>query len=197
MDTTEFSDKMIELRQIITDGVVYLTAWQAIYSLDDIQAKALSRYKGFFLSCQLSFKNMAIIEVGKIFDKDKRTPSLVNLVDVAINDRERLTPYATDSDLRKIKQWIDENEHIITRLKHLRDKRVAHHDSIYTKQSLLFGDVKNLINGLLVQFNLLTSWHNRSTTSLDNILRVTEAHTKKVIAIMCDDMEKDVKPLKE
>ncbi len=197
MNTQEFEKRMAELQNIIVDGIVYFTAWRTLSDLDNDMARALNRYKGLFLPTQLSLKNMALLQFSKIFDCDARTSSLRNLLTVAIENQKLLTSHAKESDLQNIKRWIDDNENLLDRLKRFRNKRIAHHDSIYTRQSLLFGEVKKLVDEVQSMFNLLRFGHDRSTTSFEYIVKDTERHTSQVIQIIREERDRDIKAIKD
>jgi len=191
MEHKEFKRQLDELRTIITDGIAYFSAWQAIANLDENSAHALNRYRGFFLPAQVSLKNMALLQFSKIFDPDTRTISLRNLLSAVKENRQLLTPHAEEDDLKRIEHLIDSNEESLNHLKGFRDQRLAHHDKVISSDtSLTFGKVRKLIDDVKVIYNSLSRGHERSTTAFDFISREAERHTLQVIEIMCEERDR-------
>lgn len=191
MELEEFKKQLGELRTIITDGIAYFSAWYSIANLDESQAKALNRYRGFFLPARNSLKSMALLQFAKVFDKDYRAVSLRNLLTAVNNNPNLLTPHAEENDLQDIMAKIDTNEKLLAPLKNLRDQRLAHHDSSISEDtSLTYGQVKQLINDLKDMYNLLSRGHERSTTSFDHITSEAERNTLDVIRIMCEERDR-------
>ena len=193
MELIEFKQKMTELQQIIIDGIMYFSAWRALSYIDEKTGKTLNRYKGLFLPAQQSFKKMALLEFSKIFNRDKRTSSLRNILEAAIVNRELLTPYAEDSDFQEILHWLAANEDLLKRLKDFRNQRLAHHDSIVVFKSLLYGEVKTLIEEIQKEFNLLKSLHDNGETAFEFIVEQTENDVLEVIKIMRQDRDNALK----
>jgi len=191
MELEEFKRQLHELRDIITGGVAYLSAWYGIANLDEDSAHALNRYRGFFLPAQLSLKHLALLQFAKVFDRDPRTVSLRSLLSAAKNNPKLLAPYAKEYDLQNLESKISNNEELLSHLKSYRDQRLAHHDqAVSTDTSLTFGQVKQLIDDVKDMYNSLSKWCERSTTLFDFIYTEAERHTSDVKRIMCEERDR-------
>ena len=170
MELEEFKKRLNELRDIIVEGIAYLSAWYEIANLNEDEAHALNRYRGFFLPVQLSLKQMALLQFAKVFDKDLRTSSLRSLIDALKDNPNLLTPHAEEQDLQQLENKIDEYEELLSHLKIYRDQRLAHHDStISGDTSLTYGQIKQLVDDVKNMYNTLSRGHERSITSFDSI----------------------------
>jgi len=128
---------------------------------------------------------MTLLQFAKVFDPDPRTVSLRVLLTAAEKNRENLTPYATEENLRHLGQQIDANEDLLARLKRVRDQRIAHHDSIIANDTrLLYGETRKLVEEVKSMYNSLTSYHDRSTTIFENLVREVERHASQLVSIM-------------
>ena len=191
MELEEFKRQLHELQNVITNGIAYFLAWYRIANLDDRSAHALNRYRGFFLPAQLSLKQMALLQFAKVFDRDSRTVSLYNLLFAAKNNPTLLVPHAKEHDLQNLESKITSNDELLIHLKSYRDQRLAHHDQVVSKDtSLLFGQVRQLIDEVKDMYNSLSDWHDGSTTSFDFMSREAEEHTLKVVEIMCEERDR-------
>jgi len=191
MEQQDFKKQLAELRDIISDGIAYFSAWYIIANLDENSAHALNRYRGFFLPVQLSLKNMALLQFAKVFDHDPRTVSLRNLLSAAKSNPTLLVPHAEGDDLQNLESKIDSNEKVLGHLKSYRDQRLAHHDQVVSRDtSLLFGQVRQLIDDVKDMYNSLSKWHEDSTTSFDFMSREAEEHTSRVKRIMCEERDR-------
>lgn len=198
MKLQDYRKQLSELQTIITNGVACFSAWHGIANLDDNMARALNRYRAFFLPAQLSLKHMALLQFAKVFDRNPRTVSLRNLLSAAKNNPKLLAPFAKEHDLQNLESKISDNEELLSHLKSFRDQRLAHHDSIISRDtSLPFGQVKQLINDVKDMYNSLSRGHERSITSFDFISREAEEHASKVIEIMCEERDRARLKIKE
>lgn len=191
MEREEFKRQLCELRNIITNGIAYFSAWYRIANLADRSAHALNRYRGFFKSAQLSLNEMSLLQFAKVFDRDRRTVSLYNLLFAAKNNPKLLAPYAKEHDLQNLESKITSNAELLSHLKNYRDQRLTHHDQMVSRDtSLPFGQVRQLIDDVKDMYNSLSNWHEGSTTSFDFISREAEEHTLEVIEIMCQERDR-------
>ncbi len=110
MESKEFSRQLAELRSVITNGIVYFSAWRGLMVEDKDSAHALNRYRGLFLPARNALLCMTLMQFAKVFDRDPRTVSLRNLLTAAKKDREHLTPYTTEENLLRIGQQVDASE---------------------------------------------------------------------------------------
>jgi hypothetical protein len=188
MEPQEFKYQLNELRTVIIDGIAYFSVWRGLMVKDEVSVHALSRYRGLFLPARNALLWATLMQLAKVFDRNPKTVSLRNLLTVAREDRERLTPYATEENLQNIGQKIDENKDLLDRLKRFRDKRLAHHDAdIKGDMSLLYGEVRKLVEEIKSMYNSLRRGHDRSTIAFDYLARKPERHTSEVVRIMREE----------
>lgn len=198
MELEEFKTQLHELRDIIAGGVAYFSAWYGIANLNEDEAHALNRYRGFFLPAQVSLNHMALLQFAKAFDHDPRTVSLHKLLSAAKSNPTLLVPYAKGDDLQNLERQIDNNEQVLGHLKSYRDQRIAHHDHAVSRNtSLPFGEVRQLIDDVKDMYNSLSKWHERSTTSFDFMIREAERHTSDVKQIMCGERDRAKQRIRE
>lgn len=198
MELHEFKRQLTELGTVITDGIAYFSVWRGLMVEDEVSAHALNRYRGLFLPARNALLWMTFMQFAKVFDRDPRTVSLRNLLTAAEKDRERLTPYATEEDLQRLLNQIDVSDDLLTRLKSLRDQRIAHHDAIRKgDQRLLYGEMQQLVEEVKAFYNSLTSYHDQSTTLFDYLVREAERHTSQVVNIMREERDRSVRRFKK
>lgn len=191
MEQQEFKNQLDALRSIITDGVAYFSAWRTIANLNEDEAHALNRYRGFFSPARNSLRAMALLQFAKVFDRDARTISLCNLLSAAKDNPILFVPYAKEGDLEKLECKLNSNEQLLNHLKSYRDQRLAHHDQKVSKDtSLQFGIVRQLIEDVKDMHDALGTWHERSTTSFDLLTYEAEQHTSDVKRIMCEELDR-------
>ncbi len=124
--------------------------------------------------------------------------NLNSWLDAAKKNRENLTPYATEENLRHIEEKIDASEGLLDRLKRLRDQRIAHHDAIPAGDvSLLYGEVRKLVEEIKSVYNSLTSGHEKSVTHFEYLAREAERHTSEVVRLMREDRARAIQRIKK
>jgi hypothetical protein len=198
MEPQEFKRQLTELGKIITDGIAYFTVWRGLMVEDEVSAHALNRYKGMFLPARTALHWMTLLQFAKVFDRDPRTISLRNLLTAAENDRENLTPHATEKNLKTLRQQIDTSEDLLERLKNLRDQRIAHHDAIIASDTrLLYGETRKFVEEVKSMYNSLTSYHDRSTTIFEYLAKEAERHTSDVVSIMREERDRVMRRFKK
>lgn len=191
MERQEFKRQLVELRKIIADGIAYFSAWRGLRVGDEDSAQALNRYRGLFLPAQIALQSQTLMQFAKVFDKHPKTISLRNLLAVANENRQNLTPHATEKDLQDIEQKISDSGSLLTRLKRYRDTRLAHHDAIVAGDtSLPYGEVNKLADEVKSMYNLLTKGHDRSVTNFEQLARDAARHTSEVVRIMREERDR-------
>ncbi len=194
----EFHRKLDELRTIISDGIAYFYAWRGLMIENDDDAKALNRYRGFFLPAQAALRWTALIQLAKVFDRDRRAVSLSNLLQEAKSNPSLLTPYMPTQALEQVEAQVKANESVLKSLKHLRDTRLAHHDVIVpTSVPLPYGNVIQLVEDIKDMYNTLRYGHDRNYFSFGRLADDAEKHTTQVIRIMREEMDRAAQRLNQ
>jgi hypothetical protein len=197
-ERNDFKRQLVELGKIIGDGIAYFSTWRGLMVEDEVSAHALNRYRGLFLPARGALLWTTLMQFAKVFDRNPKTISLRNLLAAAKKDRERLTPYITNENLQHIEQKIEESKDLLNRLKRFRDKRLAHHDAdVKDDMSLLYGEVKKLVEEVKSMYNSLTKGYDRSVTSFDFLAREAERHTSQVVSIMCEERDRAIRTSKK
>ena len=191
MTPEDFKRQLEELQAVIGDAVSYFSAWRGLMDVNEESAMALNRYKGFFTPSRNALLGLALLQLAKVFDFDRRTVSFRNLLAAAKNDPENLTPYATQAQLEQIELQISSKAAVLERLKRLRDQRVAHYDSNAPERpSVPYEEVYGLVEEIKTMYNSLRVGHDRSVTAFDALARDAELHTSQVVRMMCDEKER-------
>lgn len=198
MQRQEFKRQLDELgKVIISDGIAYFSAWRGLMVGEEDSAHALNRYRGLFLPARDALLKMTLMQFAKVFDRDPRTVSLRNLLSAVKKNRENLTPYATEENLRDIEQKVDASEGLLNRLKRYRDQRLAHHDAIIAGDTRLpYGEVRELVEEVKSMYNSLTKGHDGSVTSFEYLARQAKRHTAEVVRIMREDRDRAIRRIK-
>lgn len=198
MEPQEFKRQLDELCTAILDGIAYFTAWRGLMVEDEVSAHALNRYRGLFLPARNALLWMTLMQLAKVFDRHPRTISLRNLLTAARKNRENLTSHATEENLQQLEKQIDASEDLLVRLKRVRDQRIAHHDATITGDTqLLYGEMQKLVEEVKSMYNSLTSYHDRSTTIFENLVREVERHTSQVVSIMRQERDRAIQRFKK
>jgi hypothetical protein len=197
MQHQEFEQRLEELREVITAGIGYFTAFQGLLVEDDDSVHALNRHRGFFLLARESLRWMALLQFNKAFEPDPRTVSLRVLLVAAEKNREALTPYATEENLQELRKQIDDNEDLLQRLKDTRDQRIAHHDAISTRDGVRYGEMRKLVEDVKSMYDSLTRYHSRSTISFERVIRTSQVDTSEVVRLMREDRDRSLRRFKE
>lgn len=189
-DYSEFTRRLNELRAIIFDGIAYFSCWEALKVGDRESAAALNRYRGLFLPARNALMGMALTQFSKVFDRGARTVSLTNLLRAAKAASELLVPRAQPEELEEIESKLAENEALLTRLKTVRDKRIAHYDSNASgDMKLLYGEMRRFVEDIKWAYNLLRRGHDGVVTQFDSLAGDARRHTSEVVRIMREDMQ--------
>lgn len=193
MDRQEFNRQLDELSTVISDGIAYFSVWRGLNVGDDESAKALNRYRGLFLPTKVAMQNMTLMQFAKVFDRDLRAISLRNLLIAAKENRENLTPYATEKKLHDIENGIDASENLLGRLKSYRDQRLAHHDSFVARDMPVFyGEMQTLIKDVVSMYNVLRVGHKKAVVAFDPLAKEVERHTTQVVQLIREDKDRAV-----
>jgi hypothetical protein len=198
-DRSKFQHQLSQLRKIILDCVSYFIVWG---SLDKEYSKYLNsssekyvdyfspkgsedlwwRYRGFFAPTRNALLWSALLQLSKAYDTDPRAVSLINLTANARNSPLELAPYATQDSLEVIQGKIAKNQEILVKLRHYRNKRLAHYDSTETESIKIYvHQVTSLIKETKEIFNSLKYAFQQESDNFDLIMEDVTLHTSQVI----------------
>ena len=198
-DRSKFQYQLSQLRKIILDCVSYFIVWE---SLDKEYSKYLNssfekyvdyfspkgpedlwwRYRGFFAPTRNALLWSALLQLSKAYDTDPRAVSLINLTANARNNPLELAPYATQDSLEVIQRKIAKNQEILVKLRHYRNKRLAHYDSTEMESIKIYvHQVTSLIKETKEIFNSLKYACQQESDNFDLIMEDVTLHTSQVI----------------
>ncbi|MDD4858920.1 MAG: hypothetical protein PHR56_01755 [Dehalococcoidales bacterium] len=188
----EFRKQLAQLRRNIFDGLSYFIVFQDLNIEFEKGNKLLGkdknfwwRYRGFLAPIRKALSGSALIELSKAYDKNSRTVSIITILNILTENYEYLSPYSTREELNTIQVRIDSNSETLKRLKTLRDKRLAHHDSVVTDNiELPYDDINVLIEETKSIYNSIYYSHVEDYDDFDDIMEPVYLHTKQLIDLL-------------
>jgi hypothetical protein len=190
MDRQAFSRQLKELRIQASDAVLSYKVYLALWPTEDA-VDLLNRHRGFFLPVRKALYQNMMMGLAKVFDGNKRTMSLVNLLHEAKKTTTDLVPALSVTDIQAMEAQLSGERHVIGRIRNLRDQTLAHSDA-KPKPSTLpqKGEVDNLIKIIEEVFNKLSSGHERSVYDWSFIKERSAKETSEVLRILKVEMVK-------
>jgi hypothetical protein len=128
-----------------------------------IQEKEILNKYPFYPKVRFAFRNYAVLDIYKVFNP-KEDYSIYNLINRAIESHSELTWYEKIGivDLKRFIYKLDSKKDLVSKIKHIRDKHIAHLDIKYkedikiklsniteltdTSKNILFSLSKSLFN---------------------------------------------------
>lgn len=194
---SEFKQRLEQLHEVIFSGLLFYSVWNKLRLHDpkevkwsmERQTQVLGRWGGFFTPVGIGLQRMAMLEFAKVFDRDSRTVSLVNLLKDAEEDRG-LIPHAQLNDLQEIADRLSNAEATLETIKKLRHQRIAHADaSPDPLPPLMTQHVESLIEDIKFAFNRLSSLHDNSVYLWDQAVRRSGQETVEVVGLLVEKVE--------
>jgi len=165
LDKREFSRQRDELQKEIFNALlayrVYFEVWPTEKAVD-----VINRYKNFFQPVRYALHYTWIMGLAKIFDKDTRTISLINLLDVVSNNELELVPNCSHGGILELKDLVKQHDDTLDKIKNLRDQYFAHHDkNPKSKLGITKGEIDKLAETIRKVFNRLSAAHDKNIFS--------------------------------
>src|SRR5439155_25136160 len=152
------------------------------------QSQALGRWNGLFTPVVIGLQRIALVEIAKVFDDDRRTVSLTNLLKEAARNKS-LVPHAGPTDLADIANKLRQARATIRPLKTLRNQRLVHADATPDPlPALMSQKIDSLVEDIKDAFNRLSSAHDRNVYGWDFALRDSERATSEVLGVLLKEM---------
>ena len=165
---------------------IYIALWPTEEAIGIINF-----HRGFFIPVRNALYQTMMMGFAKVFDKDTRTISLINLLREAKKDTTNLVPHLSISDLQDMDDHLLQHKPIIDKIKSLRDQQLAHLDANPKPLSpLQKGEIDILINTLKEVFNKLSSGHNQSVYDWSFQKNRSATETSEILRILQEAMEK-------
>ena len=193
-----FKQRLDQLQEVIMGGLACYAVWNKLRLHDpadvpwslERQNQVLGRWRGLFTPAGAALQQMALLEFAKVFDTDRRTASLVVLLEEARNDMS-LVPHGTASDLDGVSARLKQAEHTLDTIKTLRNRRLAHSDARpQSLPPLMNSSIDNLAEDIKYAFNRLSSVHDRNVFSWDYAIRTSVEHTVDVLSILLKEIDR-------
>jgi hypothetical protein len=186
----EFSRQLKELQSQIFHAMLSYKVYIALWPTKEV-VDILNRHRGFFSPVRIALYETMIMGFAKVFDKDTRTISLINLLHEAKRNTADLVPHLSTSDLQDMEDNLLQHETIRNKIKNLRDQQLAHLDanpkpSPPPKKV----EIDSIINTLEEVFNKLSSGHNESVYDWSFQKKHSATETSEVLSILQEVMEK-------
>ena len=182
MTRQAFSWRMHELGGLVTEAVTYFSAWEALHNADTESVVVLTQYRGHFEPARAGLQLVAVLHVAKLFDKNKRTISIPNLIRAAKLDRPALVPHLDDVTLAEIERRLGAHAPVLRRLKRLRDQRLAHYDAAPKgSRRLTPEELADLVEDVKWIWNELDIGHRQNVTVFDGLEMDAQRHTAALI----------------
>jgi hypothetical protein len=188
MDRQEFSRQLGELRSQVSDAVLSYNVYMALWPTEET-VDILNRHRGFFSPIRNALYHNMMMGFAKVFDRDRRTISLVNLLREAGSGTADLVPRLSINDMQAMDAQLSQCEHVLLKLKNLRDQELAHKDAnpkpVPRPKK---GEIDNLIETIEGIFNSLSSGHDGSIWHFPKELSAEQ--TSEVLRILQEEMKK-------
>lgn len=205
MTRDEFRKRLDRLHEVLFRGLLYYTVWKNLslhdpskvsWSLEE-QNEVFGRFPGVITPVAQALHDMALMEFAKLFDTNRRTASLINLLSAARQDPS-LIPRASAGDMDEVSARLQQSEPMLTRLKRKRDQELAH---VYP-QPLRVGPIRNtefdtLVDDVKSAFNFLSTAHDGRFLSWEHSLRTADDHTTQILGILREEMGRKQKECQE
>jgi hypothetical protein len=105
VDRQEFSRQLKELQKQIFYAVLSYNVYIALLPTEEV-VSILDRHRGFFTPVRNALYDTMITGFAKVFDRDRRTMSLVNLLREAEDSTVDLVPHLSISDIRAMESQL-------------------------------------------------------------------------------------------
>ena len=190
MDGQEFPRQLKELQKQIFYAVLSYNVYIALWPTEEV-VNILNRHRGFLIPVRNALYDTMMMGFAKVFDRDRRTMSLVNLMHEAKDSTVDLVPHVSISDIQAMDSQLSQHEHVLTIIKNLRDQRLAHNDANPRPlRPPKKGEIDNLIKTLEGVFNKLSSGHDKSIYDWSFQQNRSVMDTAEVIRILRAEMDK-------
>ena len=186
MNRNEFKRQLDELQQQIFRAIVSYQVRLALWETPQV-VDILNRYRGFFIPVRDALYETWVMGFAKVFDSDRRTMSLKNLMKMAKEDVVNLVPNMTEKKINELEQRLSQHDATLTAIKRLRDQYFAHLDAKpEPKLPLIKGDVDQLVKTLEDVFNQLSVGYDRSLYSWSYQADWSERETKEILRVLSE-----------
>lgn len=188
MEREEFRRQIQELQSHLFHTVLAYEIYFRIWPTKEI-IDVFNRHRAFFIPIRNSLYETMMMGLAKVFDRDSRTMSLRNLLEIAERQMD-LVPRLAQKDIEDIKAQLSQHESAMEFLKRVRDQRLAHLDA---KQRplppLQKGQLDSLVATVADVFNRLSIGHDGSHYDWSNQRKDSAEKTSRILGILQKEMD--------
>ncbi|MDO8611684.1 MAG: hypothetical protein Q7R32_02530 [Dehalococcoidia bacterium] len=192
MTRDEFGKRLQQLMKEIVIGLLYYAAWARMYWHEDKdswslaeQNKALGSFGEFLTPVASALNGMALMQFAKVLDKDKnaRTASLATLLNAA-QQKPELLPNRMPADLNTVAQRLKQSESIVTKLRRVRNQKLAHANANPGPLELMKKDFDGLIDEIKSAFDCLSIGYGRPRVAWDFPVKGVERDGSELMRVL-------------
>ena len=200
MDYDEFSRQLSAVQRNIFEAVVAYEVRIALWETEDA-IDVLNRYKHFFIPVRGALDAAMIMGFARVFDRDQRTMSLLNLLAAAKlataklaagdADVQNLIPYMKPEEIDCLINQLSQHSDVLESIKRRRNQRLSHSDAHPDPDlPLIKGETDAFIETLGDVFNKLSAGHERRSVAWSFQRWNSERQTRDILQIAREDLEK-------
>ncbi|MFZ7131318.1 MAG: hypothetical protein ACOWWR_03065 [Eubacteriales bacterium] len=203
MNKKEFSNRRDKLQKEIFNTLLAYKVYLSIWPTEEV-IEVFNRYKDFFQPVRIALYYKWTMGLANIFDNNSRTASITNLLNIAINNKEKLVQNNLKGnsievedlmqnlsldDLIKLQADLLEHEITLEKIKKERDQYLAHIDSNPKPLSKkLKGDIDSLFGAVKATFNKLSSGHDGNLFSWSFTEESASRNATEIFRVLKDDI---------
>lgn len=189
MNRNEFKRQLDELQRQIFHAIVSYQVRLALWETPEV-VDILNSYRGFFFPVRDALYGTWVMGFAKVFDRDSRTVSLKNLMEVTKEDRSNLVPNMTKNKIDELEHRLSHHDATLKAIKKLRDQHLAHLDAVpEPKLPLIKKDADQMIEMLEDVFNQLSQGHDGSVYSWSYQANLSAWQTREILRILMEDVQ--------
>jgi len=208
MDRKEFTRRRDRLQEEIFNVLLAYKVYLAIWPTEEI-VDVINRYKDFFQPVRIALYYKWTMGLANIFDSDSGTVSIVNLLNIAIKNKEKLSQNISHKenlevedliqnllhkDIVKLREDILEHKITLEKIKKEHNQYLAHLDSNPKPlPQKLKGEIDSLLETVSSVFNKLSSGHDGHLFSWSFQENSSSRATTEVLRILKDEMVRQKK----
>ncbi len=192
MEHKEFSRRLNELQKQIFHAILSYDVYMALWPTEEA-VHTLNLYGGLFIHVRNALYQAMIMGFARIFDLNKQTMSLINLLRAAKSHHPKLTPNLTIIEIDDMTKRVLQHKGVLTKIKKLRDQQLAHLDAkLEASSPPTIGEIDSLIETLDEVFNKLSYGHDKSKYSRSFQQNRSKEDTARVLHILKEEREKRI-----
>ena len=190
MTREDFRVQMDVIQSVISRGLLYYSVWHVLWPGRN-GTRALVELTDFFGPIRIALFENILLQFGKVLSPDPDMPSLVNLLDAATLEKDRLVPTVDLNELKQLREQVQSDATTLATLERFRAEHIIRLDSIPSEDmTVRKGDVEKLVTGTKSTFSRLFSMHHLSGPRWSTRPQRSDMAASLVLAILEDEVDK-------